>query len=413
MKLMIVATNLNRPELWKRWLILRNLDENNEIVILSPKKYTVGAQKAYSFGKVIEYSGVEYEEERFKVIPIEITQDRFGGWSSADIIPNIKREKPDVVYYIGVHSSPSLSQVIKGARATGAKTYVFTMRGDLKKTTDGLSIKHRLVKMYNDKLTRKNVKGSDAIFVHYPDAIKAFREEGYKKPLFINTQIGVDTSYFKFTKEGRDRVRERLGLEDCFVFGSASRLNAEKGVVDIIEALPRNPKIKCMILGSGAESEIKAIKDKAAECGVEDQILLPGLIGWDELPDYLSAMDCALHVPKRGANWVETFSLALVQEMSVGLPVIGSYSGSVPYQIGREDLLVKEGDVRVIREKMEYVINNPEQAKEIGCAMCERCESCFDIEHIAKCFDIVLKELAHGIYNEKHIDTAEKWDDIT
>ncbi len=411
MKIMIVATNLNRPELWKRWLILKNLDENNEIVILSPKKYSVGAQKAYSFGKVIEYNGSEYEEERFRVVPIEITQDRFGGWSSGDIVSNIKRENPDVVYYIGVHSSPSLSQVIKGARATGARTYVFTMRGDLKKTTEGLSVKHRLVKMYNDHLTRKNVKGSDAIFVHYPDAITAFRQEGYKGPLFINTQIGVDTSYFKFTQEGRDRVRKQLGLDGCFVFGSASRLNAEKGVLDIIDALPCDPKIKCMILGSGAESEIKAIKERAAARGVEDQILLPGLIGWDELPDYLSAMDCALHVPKRGANWVETFSLALVQEMSVELPVIGTYSGSVPYQIGREDLLVREGDVESLREKMLFVINDPEKAKEIGQATRERCINCFDVEHIARCLDIVLKELAQGIYNEKHIDTADKWED--
>ena len=412
MKLMIVATNLNRPELWKRWLILKELKQDNEVVILSPEKYSIGAQKAYSFGKVIEYNGSEYEEDRFKVIPINIKQNRFGGWSSPDIKPLILKEKPDFVYYIGIHANEALLQVVSASKRVGAKICVFTMRGDLEKKKPK-SIKHRLLAEYARWLNDKNVKGSDAIFVHYPDAITAFRKEGYKGPIFINTQIGVDTSYFTFKQEGRERVRKLLGLEDCFMFGSASRFNAEKGVLDIIEALPRDKKVKCMILGSGAESEIKAIKDKAAECGVEDQILMPGLIGWEELPDYLSAMDCALHAPKRGVNWVETFSLALVQEMSTGLPVIGSYSGSVPYQIGRSDLMVKEGDVAAIREKMEFVMNDPEAAREIGEAMRERCVNCFDVEHIAKCLDIVLHELAKGIYNEKHIDTAEKWDEIT
>ncbi len=411
MKLLIVATNLNRKKFWKRWQYLKEINKDMDIVILSPKVYEDGKHKAYSFGFTEVHQGSYYAEERFRVIPIQVKQDRLGGWSSPDILPNIKKEKPDCVYYIGVHSSPSLSQAIKGAKAVGAKMYVFTMRGDLERKKN-LSLKHRLIRMYNDNLTRCNVKASDAIFVHYPDAITAFRKEGYKGPVFINTQIGVDTSYFKFTSEGRDRIRTELGLEDCFVFGSASRLNAEKGVLDIIEALPQDPKIKCMILGSGSDDEIKAIKDKAIECGVADQILLPGLIGWDELPAYLSAMDCALHVPKRGNNWVETFSLALVQEMSVELPVIGSMSGSVPYQIGKPDLLVKEGDVSAIREKMLFVMKNSDTAKSIGKEMRRRCITCFDVEHIAKCLNIVLNELANGIYNQNHIDTADKWEDI-
>ena len=411
MKLLIVATNLNRSRYWRRWQYLRDYDKQIDITILVPQHYENGAKKEYSFGFLEIYKGEHHNEERFKIVPINISQDRFGGWSSKDIIPYIKSEKPDVVYYIGVHASPSLSQTIRGAKKIGAKVYVFTMRGDLE-SKKKLSLKHRLIKMYNDQMSNRNVRNSDAIFVHYPDAISAFRKEGYSGPLFINTQIGVDTSYFKFTESGRERIRKQLGIEDCFVFGSASRLNAEKGVLDIIEALPKDPKVKYMILGSGSEDEISAITHKAAECGVKEQILMPGLIDWDELPDYLSAMDCALHTPKRVENWVETFSLALVQEMSVGLPVIGSRSGSVPYQIGRDDLLVNESDIADIHAKMLFVMQNPDTSKEIGESMRDRCMNCFDVEHIAKCFDIVIRELEAGIYNEKHIDTADEWEDM-
>ena len=410
MKLVVVATNLNRSELWKRWLILKNKFNDIDITVLVPQKYEDGAKKGYTFGTKMVFEGSDYEEERFKVRPIRVKQNRFGGWSSSDIKPFIAEEKPDFVYYIGVHTSESLWQTANATHRTKAKLLVFTMRGDLEPAKPR-SLKHRLIRKYMDILENHNVSMSDAIFVHYPDALTAFRKNGYKGPIFINTQIGVDTSYFKFSEEGRKRIREKLGINDCYVFGGASRLNAEKGVLDAIKALPVDENVKYMILGSGTDDEHKAILDCAKACGVSSQIVMPGLISWDELPDYLSAMDCAIHIPRRTQNWVETFSLALVQEMSTERPVIGSRSGSVPYQIGYDTLMVDEGNIEQIHEKMLWVMKNKVDAQKIGKKMRERCVFCFDVEHIAECFGIVLHELVDGVYNTDHIDTAVSWSD--
>ena len=413
MKLMVIATNLNRKELLKRWILLKNRNKEIDLTILTPIKYEVGASKGYTWGDVKVMEASKYKEERLEVIPIKVMQNRFGGWKSQEVIPIIKHIKPDVIYYIGIHASGFLSKILKVAHSkkVGAKVYVFTMRGDLKPERPK-SLKHKLIKLYQalKEHYKYNVKNSDAIFVHYPDAVEAFREEGYKGPLFINTQIGVDTSYFKHTQEGRENIRKALGIEDCFVFGGVSRLNPEKGILDAIKALPKNPKIKYMILGSGTEQELRNIKQTAADYGIEDQIIMPGLIDWVELPNYLSAMDCAVHIPRRTSNWVETFSLALVQEMAVGLPVIGSRSGSVTYQIGNETLMVDEGDIEGIRKKMQLVIDNKELTKQVGTKMRERTQNCFDVERLATCFDIVLDELNKGVYNIKHLDTAERWD---
>lgn len=408
-KLVIVATNLNRNKFWRRWLCLKNEFGDIDITILAPKRFESGDNEKYTFGYKEVFEGSEYMEERFRVRPIRIKQNPLGGWSSPDIKQFIMEEKPDFVYYIGIHASESLSQVISASKKVRAKVLVFTMRGDLKPQKPA-TIKHYAISKYVELLNRRNVAGSDAIFVHYPDAVTAFRREGYQGPLFINTQIGVDTSYFRFSEDGRNRIRGKYNLQDCYVFGGASRLNAEKGIIDAISALPVDKKIKYMILGNGTEKEKKAIQACAEHYGVMSQIIMPGMISWDELPDYLSAMDCAIHIPKRTENWVETFSLALVQEMSVGLPIIGSRSGSVPYQIGRDDLLVDEQNTEQVHSKMVWVANNKEQASKIGEEMRKRCVSCFDIEHIAHCFGVVLHELADGIYNTEHIDTAVRWE---
>lgn len=411
MNLMVIATNLNREALWVRWKYLKNKFSDINITILAPAHFESGNQKGYTFGKTEVFVGFAYEEERFRVIPIVSRRDFWGDWNSPDIKKYIKKMQPDFIYYIGIHASRSLYQAISAGKRCRAKVCVFTMRGDLGKNPS-LTVKQRLLRLMPNYLNKRNVRNSDAIFVHYPDAIEAFRREGYKGPLYINTQIGVDTSFFCFTGEGRKRIREKLGLEDCYVFGGASRFNEEKGILDAISALPKNPYIKYMILGSGTEDDIKRIKNAAIECGVEDQIVMPGLIAWDELCDYLSAMDCAIHIPRRTNTWVETFSLALVQEMSIGLPVIGSRSGSVPYQIGDETLLVEEGNITQIHEKIEYVMNNSDCAYELGKKNRERCISCFDSKRIAECLGIVLHELQNGNYNMAHIDTAEVWKDI-
>lgn len=53
-----------------------------------------------------------------------------------------------------------------------------------------------------------------------------------------------------------------------------------------------------------------------------------------------------------------------------------------------------------------------DEAKRIGLKMRERCVNCFDVEHLAKCFSVVLHEFDKGIYNDKHIDTADKWEEL-
>jgi glycosyltransferase, family 1 len=409
MNIIVIATNLNRKELWGRWLYLKDRFENFNITILAPARFEVGNKKGYTYGKKLLYTGNSYQEDRFQVIPINVKQNILGDWYSDEIAIYINKIKPDFVYYIGIHSSYSLYQAIEAGHREGAKVCVFTMRGDLQRTRPK-SIKQVLLQQFPKYLNKRNVANSDAIFVHYPDAIKAFKDEGYKGPLYINTQIGVDTSFFKFNLLGREKIRKELGLEDCYVFGGASRFNEEKGILDVIKALPQNPKIKYMILGGGTKEDIDRIKSTAEKYKVSDQIVMPGMIPWDSLCDYLSAMDCAVHVPRRTNTWVETFSLALVQEMSVGLPVIGSKSGSVPYQIGDDTYLVSSGNIGEIKEKMHDVMGDRIKAGCIGEKNRQRCIDCFDIKRLAFCLGTVLTELNEGVYNKDHVDTAQKWE---
>jgi glycosyltransferase involved in cell wall biosynthesis len=409
MKLLVVSPNFRREEFWKRWNLLVKKHEDISVILLAPSEWTEGSFKGYTFGKEVNYKSVSYEEERFKVIPIRMRQNMFGDWTSNDIPAIVNNEQPDFIYFIGHHAQISMMQTLRAAKkyCPSAKRLTFTMRSDVTSKKSKGSVKAKIIKLILHFVRSYNVKNSDVIFCHYPEAREAIIREGFKGFVYINTQIGVDTEQFAFSEEGRQRVRSKLGIDkDTFVFGSATRFNPEKGIFDILEALPAQGNWKYVILGSGIQEEIDAIKFRVKELGYDERVIMPGLIGWGELPDYLSALDCAIHVPRTTPSWKETFSLALVQAISVGLPMIGNTSGSVPYQCGPDGIIVQEGNISALRKAMVDFMNNPQKAVEIGRKQQEYVRSSFDIRVLSEYFYKALMDIMQGISHVDNIDTA-------
>ena len=409
-RLVVISTNFRDKKFWRRWELLAEYDKDMEVFLLAPKNWTEGNIKQYTFGEVIQYRMEDHVSERFAVYTINMKQNRMGDWTSNDIKKKVKELKPDYIYFIGHHGQMAMAQAIWAAKryAPFAKRLTFTMRNDTTKKIWNKNVTHTILAAIPYTLEKYNVRNSDAIFCHYPSAREAIIAEGYNGPVFMNTQVGVDPELFKFTVSGRNVIREKYGITDEYVFGSASRFNAEKGIFDILKALPTHENVKYMILGSGTEEEIEAIQNEIKRLGIEDKVIMPGMIPWEHLSDYLSAIDCALHVPHTTTKWKETFSLALVQSEVIGVPVIGNDSGSVPYQCGISDLLVKEGNIPELRDKMVWAVHHQKEMRHYGEIQKNYVINSFSVQVLTKHFDAVLKDLANGIVDPKKIDTAVK-----
>ena len=220
------------------------------------------------------------------------------------------------------------------------------------------------------------------------------------------TQVGVDTDIYKPNSVYREEIREKYDLGNSYVFGSATRFTADKGLDDIIEALPKEGDWKYLMMGGGLKVDEERLKQHIKNRGLEDKIIMTGRINQSDMLKYWNAVDCALHTP-RTADWVETFSLALVQAMATGIPVIGSDSGSVPYQLGPDSIIVKEREPQAFREKLLWVLNNQSAAKEIGTKMRWRAEHCFSTQHLNDCIYDIFVDIINGIYDEAKIDQAQ------
>jgi glycosyltransferase involved in cell wall biosynthesis len=394
-KLLAICEAFRYPASHKRWQILAEQNKDIDITLIAPKKYIdttwLPVIKTFNTEKV--------NEERFRVIPVDMKKYKLlrGGWLSYELLKVIIKIKPEFIYLIGFETNNMVYPISLTRRLLykNSKIVSFTMRGlDLPL--------HKFRFRFRWRFSKRIF---DAIFCHYPQGKKVIKEQGnYTKPIYLQTQVGVDSDIFKPDEEKRIQIRDQYNLNSKFVFGTASRIEQSKGIFDLINALPPANDNWCLLmLGDGKEME--KLKAAISEKGYEKNIILTGFVTQGEdVAAHMNAMDCFIHVPKTTKTWIDTFPLAVVQAMATGLPVIGSDSGAVPYQLGNDGIIVPEGNINALRNELISCLKNKNNIKEVGIKLQMRVQSSFEIKHLASCFNTTMREIIKNKYIPEHID---------
>lgn len=398
----------------RRWELFADKHPNVDVTLLAPKEYEWYSGKNYTFNGGIKRSSFDINKRNFHRRLIDMKQS---GWVSKDYKKVFDELQPDIVYLVGA-VSPVLMQILKLRDKYYPKMKVinFSMRGpsnDLKLHIEDCDILHKIWRIYCYLRDKKRLnffnKHLDAVFCHYPDAVDCYRREGYEGPIYMQTQVGVNSEWFYPDEKSRKEIRYKYNItDDTYLFGSATRFSSDKGLEDILNALPIDGNWKYIMMGTGTEEQIKVLKDLVRERGLEEKVIMPGMIDWYEIAKYWNAIDCAIHVPRTTPQWVETFSLSAVQPQATMKPVIGNTSGSVPYQLGFDEMIVQEGDIMALHEKMQWVLDNKEEAAEYGKKMYYRTINSFTIQHLNEMFyDTLVEDVLPGEYDINKYDMTK------
>jgi len=325
---LVVPVNQNR---WKR--LAQN--SNYEIHLVVPKYW-----ESDWFGKDehIVYEPKELHNGNFNIHPLDTTSVK--NWSKYIYISfdaKFREIKPDLIYIIHGESILIHHQIYlyKQLFAPKAKVIFFSMNAK------GVPSK----RFYNRWMWTNIKKNTNAAVVHYPGCLKSLRDGGYEKPIYLQTQVGVDEELFKPDKSTRQVYRKKIGFESKFVIGYVGRLTVDKGVDDLLNILPlEGVDWALLLVGNGdLKGEIEeAIKQK----GWEDRVHITGFVDQADVPKYMNAMDCFVLGSKTMPHWIDTFPLVTVQAQAVGLPVIASDSASLPWQLADTALFYHEGDIK-------------------------------------------------------------------
>ncbi len=153
------------------------------------------------------------------------------------------------------------------------------------------------------------------LIVPYKSLIQELNDLGVTTKKEV-VRLGVDTHVFHPPKD-KSEAKQMLGIDPSYtVIGYVGRISKEKNISVLLEAAKRlQPQFKIMLLvvGSGTKGEMrKFLKSK--------NTMLPGF--QNNIAPYYQAMDIFV-MP----SFTETTSLATLEAMSCGVPVITTKVG--------------------------------------------------------------------------------------
>ena len=211
------------------------------------------------------------------------------------------------------------------------------------------------------------------------EAASVLRRKGYRGPLAVIPQFGVDPAIFSPAA----RPGDSGSGAGTFTIGYAGRLVEEKGLLVLVEAVARlSGDWRLRLFGSGPLGE--ELLARADRLGIRDRVSIEGAVPSIAMPSRLAELDVLVLPSLTRPNWKEQFGRVLVEAMACGVPVIGSTSGEIPRVIGDGGLLVAEGDAAALRDALARLAGDPELRAELGRRGRRRVVERFTHEQIAR-----------------------------
>lgn len=193
----------------------------------------------------------------------------------------------------------------------------------------------------------------------------------------------VDAEKFKFNQAQRLKVRAEWWLkEQDILILSVGYLCPAKGQFLLIEAFSmirkKYPKAKLFFAG-GAIAEfpdyLEQLKMMVQSRELENCVKFLG--SRPDVPALLSAADIFVHPSLK-----ESFSIAILEAMAAGKPVIATNVGGTAEQIDETGKLVSSGDPDELSKALDFMLSDPARAMRLGKSAQMRFEKGFSLDSL-------------------------------
>lgn len=187
------------------------------------------------------------------------------------------------------------------------------------------------------------------------------------KTIAIHNGIDLDA----FSIDIKPALRSSIGCsEKDFILVFSGRVNQDKGVIELIEAmnsLSRYPNIKLLIIGSSffgnevnEDNFIKQLRTKAEP--LKNRVIFTGFIPYTQMPNYLKMTDVAI-IP---SVWDDPFPTTVLEAQAMGLPIITTRRGGIPEEVTEENAILLTTDEHFVGNLASAILDlyeHPEKRK--------------------------------------------------
>ena len=192
----------------------------------------------------------------------------------------------------------------------------------------------------------------------------------------------VDTGRYRPVSSAPARLAKAFGtLPESMVIGVVAQLIPRKGHALLLDCLPeviaRHPEVRVLFFGRGPLE--RRLRRQIAERSLGNRVQLTGFR--DDLAELLPGLDLLVHPALR-----EGLGVAVLEAMSVGVPVVASDAGGIPDIIEHErnGLLFAAGDKSGLRNGVLRLLGNEALRQSLARAGRERVETEFSIRSMSR-----------------------------
>ncbi|PSL50528.1 N-acetyl-alpha-D-glucosaminyl L-malate synthase BshA [Salsuginibacillus halophilus] len=194
----------------------------------------------------------------------------------------------------------------------------------------------------------------------------------------------VDPRLYDFTEQPLNKAK--FGIQDDeAVIVHMSNFRPVKRTPDVLEAfhmVRQKQKAKLLLIGDGPERSV--VMDEAAARGLEEDVLFLG--SQRQVPELLQLADVMLLLSEK-----ESFGLAALEAMAVGVPVVGTNIGGIPEVIVDQETgyIVPLGAAEEAARCTLELLTSPNKAELMGAGAKDRAVNVFSAEVVVSQYEAI------------------------
>jgi len=203
---------------------------------------------------------------------------------------------------------------------------------------------------------------------------------------------GVDTEWFKPSKETRFALRKELGVEGSFVWLAVGRFDPQKDYHNMLQAFAQvvQEVSKTVLLIAGDGPLRPAMEDLASRLGISEQVRFLGIRR--DIPRLMNAADAYV----MSSAW-EGMANVLLEASASTLPIVATDVGGNREVVldGKTGFLVPPKDPQSLAEAMLRLMALPkEKWQKMGEAACRHVEDDFSLDRVVDRWKALYQELS-------------------
>lgn len=200
----------------------------------------------------------------------------------------------------------------------------------------------------------------------------------------------IDTKRF-YPNKKKEYSANNITLLFC------GRLERYKGVYDVLRAtalLIHDRDLSCSIqvVFAGDGSQKKQMKEESRRLGISERVKFLHA-NYREMPQIYHGADIFLAPSTSNGTWLEQYNTTLLEAQASGLPIVTTYSGGIPENVGDAAVLIPPEDPYALYNAIKAYILQPTKREAYANKARQRAVAVHDIHIGAKKIEAVWEKV--------------------